>query len=300
MKRYQKLLLNMSLREDDSPLIGYASKIAKLAESSEILAFHAWEAEDIPDEIRNKYPWLMQPGEEMMRERMGKLLSHDSLKPLDITINTSLNEGNHVVELLKLARDEASDLIIASLEPSEVDSTIKIARKAPCSVLCVKEQPTVEFKTILVPIDFSTHAQDALDVAIAFGKAQGVDRILCVNAYTLPISSDKLVIKEAEILKDFKQHLHQRFEEFVLGVNTQGLNVEFTAVNQPYPALAVSQLVQDEKLDLVIAGCRGKHAIASALLGSNIEQIIRHTKVPVVAVKQKGTGLSLLESLLGG
>ena len=44
---------------------------------------------------------------------------------------------------------------------------------------------------------------------------------------------------------------------------------------------------------------RGRSSLARALLGSNTAEVIRRSHLPVLAVKAKGEGLSLLRSLLG-
>ena len=51
-------------------------------------------------------------------------------------------------------------------------------------------------------------------------------------------------------------------------------------------------------IDLVIAGCRGKDAIVSYLLGSTTEGLLDNINVPFIMVKEKGTGISFLKTLL--
>ncbi|MBN2439428.1 MAG: universal stress protein, partial [Deltaproteobacteria bacterium] len=45
-------------------------------------------------------------------------------------------------------------------------------------------------------------------------------------------------------------------------------------------------------------GARGRKAGAGVLLGSVTEHLIETTTVPLMAVKKKGTGMSILDALL--
>jgi nucleotide-binding universal stress UspA family protein len=50
-------------------------------------------------------------------------------------------------------------------------------------------------------------------------------------------------------------------------------------------------------IDLVIVGARGRTAGISIFLGSVTDSLIKESKVPVLAIKQKGTGLKILERI---
>ena len=45
-------------------------------------------------------------------------------------------------------------------------------------------------------------------------------------------------------------------------------------------------------------GARGRRAGAAVLLGSVTEHLINTTTVPLLAVKKKGSGMSILDALL--
>jgi nucleotide-binding universal stress UspA family protein len=56
--------------------------------------------------------------------------------------------------------------------------------------------------------------------------------------------------------------------------------------------------VKEREKCIVIIGARGRRAGAGILLGSVAEYLIKTTTVPLLAVKKKGTGLSILDALL--
>jgi nucleotide-binding universal stress UspA family protein len=57
-----------------------------------------------------------------------------------------------------------------------------------------------------------------------------------------------------------------------------------------------TDISEEQQVDLVAVGARGRTA-AALLLGSITERLIRSTEIPLIAVKKKGTGLSLLAAL---
>ncbi|NOQ95453.1 MAG: universal stress protein, partial [Desulfobacterales bacterium] len=60
----------------------------------------------------------------------------------------------------------------------------------------------------------------------------------------------------------------------------------------------IEEVIEEHGIDLLIVGARGRKAGAGVLLGSVTEHLIQTTTIPLLAVKKKGTGMSLLDALL--
>ncbi|MHC4780921.1 MAG: universal stress protein, partial [Planctomycetota bacterium] len=60
---------------------------------------------------------------------------------------------------------------------------------------------------------------------------------------------------------------------------------------------AVINAVKDHDINLIIIGARGRTAVASLVLGSVTEKLIRNSYMPVLAVKKKGENLGLLQAM---
>jgi nucleotide-binding universal stress UspA family protein len=87
-------------------------------------------------------------------------------------------------------------------------------------------------------------------------------------------------------------------EDFLAGQDLKGIEPKMELVRGNMPGHTVISWAKQNEVDLVVAGCRGKDAFSAALLGSNTEEMLRHTTVPLVAVKEKGTARGLLKSIL--
>jgi nucleotide-binding universal stress UspA family protein len=64
------------------------------------------------------------------------------------------------------------------------------------------------------------------------------------------------------------------------------------------PSKAIEEMIKKRNVDLLIIGARGRRAGAGVLLGSVTGHQIQTTTIPILAVKKKGTGMSILEAIL--
>jgi nucleotide-binding universal stress UspA family protein len=69
-------------------------------------------------------------------------------------------------------------------------------------------------------------------------------------------------------------------------------------VESPHVAETICRLAEERQADLIVMGTRGRSRSAGILLGSETEETIVHTRVPVLAVKRFGNRLSFLQALL--
>ena len=189
MYRYQRLLVPLSLTEQDESAIRYAELISRLANSSKVTFAHVTEPRDsIPEELRVAFPDIDLSSDELVKTKMEELVT--SIFPSDGKPELAFErlEGSPLIELLRRTKDSDIDLIVMVKrnEPAEVGSLPeKLIRKAPCSVLLVPEKAKPAFTNILSPTDFSEGSIDAMDVAVAFASAGGIDEIKIVNTIAL-------------------------------------------------------------------------------------------------------------------
>lgn len=299
MKRFAKILVRMTLQNDDAGVLRWASRVAALAEAREIHLVHVWRPVDIPPGLRAKYPWLLEPGEKLAQERMLALAeAHLPPSSRDIARPRIISGPSDLPVLLHLSRHEWVDIVLTGKEDRGVAAE-KLARKAPCSVMAVPcESVDSSFRKVLVPVDFSPYSAGALNVARAFALAAGLRRLTCMHAWSLPYGYQKTSLPKDDFARDLEETHRRQLEAFVLGEDLAGLQPDFLTVQNPIPANAVKSAIAAGGYDLVMVGCRGKDALAAALLGSNAGEILRTCPVPVVAVKEKGTGLNILDRLL--
>lgn len=299
MYRFEKLLVNLSLTETDIPTLKLASKIAYLAASKSVTFLYAREAVEIPEPLKRDYPWLIAPIEESSRLRAESFV-RDFFEPnSDCKTEILMESRNPTVALLEHSLTDDTDLIVTGDFDLDRSLAIKLARKAPCSVLLVPAATSGDFSNICLSLDLSKYSEYALDCAVAFASSKELKTIDCVNFYAIPDGFHKTNLPRARFQAELKEYSESQLHTFVDKHELKGITVTPKAVRSPIPGTTLLSLATENQYDLLVIGCRGKDALTATLLGSNAEDVLRGAKnAAVLAVKEKGTGKSFLQSLL--
>ena len=140
-------------------------------------------------------------------------------------------------------------------------------------------------KKILVPIDFSSHADAVLEWAAHLAEEHGAKLVL-LHAYHLPVDFQQL--EGAYLPPDFwaqvKADAAENLERCAGPLRARKLSVE-TVVREGYPATAIEEEARDRHADLVVIGTRGHSGLKHLLLGSVAERVVQKSPCPVLAVK---------------
>jgi nucleotide-binding universal stress UspA family protein len=145
----------------------------------------------------------------------------------------------------------------------------------------------MQIKTILVPCDFSEHAERAYTWALGLAEQCGAKVILLHAAQMFttlgyPESVYLLDLKkmEDEILADANKRLH----EFAAKKGGSTVSVETRAVTGD-PFWEICQGVEKEHADLIVMGSHGRTGLAHIVLGSVAERVVRHASCPVLVTR---------------
>lgn len=301
MYRYKRLLVGLSLGNQDGASISYAAMVSQLAKSEKVYFVHVASSFDIPEDLAREYPDLIQPVDEAAERAMRELISKYFDGNPEAQIEYEIEEGSPLVELLRRAKQLQIDLIIMRKrrKPTASGTLLeKIARKAPCSVLFVPEGCQARFTNILVPIDFSDNSANAMDVALAFASASGIKKIYCVHIYEVPIGYYKTGKSYEHFAKIIKGHAEKQYRDFMDKIDLKGVSVIPIFELAKQERKGIEAAAKEHQADLLIMGARGRKAGAGVLLGSVTEDLIRTSNIPLLAVKKKGTGMSILDALL--
>ena len=147
------------------------------------------------------------------------------------------------------------------------------------------------FKKILYPTDFSEDAKKALEYVKKLKMAGTEDVVILhvmesshIEAMTTSCEwmegdTEKCIEKmEERLKKEAKNKLNEIAKE--LSVNTK------TVLKIGKPFMEILKTAEEEKVSLIVMGSHGMGKIEELLIGSVTENVIRHTKVPVLVVKR--------------
>ena len=145
-------------------------------------------------------------------------------------------------------------------------------------------------KKILVPTDFSSDADNALDFAIKFNEKYNAEIVL-MHVLELPAASVNYgadmtsataeVIYRRELIDGISKNLHKRADKVRASGQEAAIRIEY---GSPYKS--IGEEVKEERADWVILGSRGASGLKEVFVGSNAEKVIRHSKCPVITIQE--------------
>ncbi len=301
MNQYKNLLVSLNLTSTDDAAVRFASQINQITKSEKVHFIHVKRPNEIPQEILDEYPQLLVPSEDERKEKMQSQVDVGFQTHPETNAFYNIEEGKPLEVLLEQIVKKDIDLVVIGRKSVAKDTRrlpINLARKAPCSVLIVPEKSGHSISNILVPIDFSEFSVNALEQAFNLAAANKISTIHCLHVFQLPLGYYKTGKSQEEFAEIMMNNAKKDYEHFIKTMDLKGMKLNPIFILHEKPAKAIQSVVEKNNIDMLVLGTRGRNAGAGLLLGSVTEDIILTTKVPLLAVKKKGTGLSFLEVLL--
>ena len=148
-------------------------------------------------------------------------------------------------------------------------------------------------KSILVPYDFSQEAEYAFQLAQELA-AKASCKLKLVHVIEIPTTQHFNTIGEVNLEENFVDKIFM--VEMVDKRNAQMKALEELHAVAPYqfstkisfgnPYAGIASEITEIKADLVVMGSKGSSGLEELLIGSNTEKVVRHSKCPVITVKQ--------------
>ncbi|MCC6706664.1 MAG: universal stress protein [Gammaproteobacteria bacterium] len=140
----------------------------------------------------------------------------------------------------------------------------------------------MKFKTVLLPTDFSNHAEAACAAGLEMAQRDGAQVIVL---HVLPLSD--LVIGEYPIVMvdqlqaDLTADAEKRLQAWK---DKQSVKVE-SLVLWGNPALDICRIAEERKADLIVTSTHGRTGLAHLFMGSVAERVVRHAPCSVLVVR---------------
>jgi len=139
------------------------------------------------------------------------------------------------------------------------------------------------FKRILVATDFSAQATQATKMALQVGHAFQSE-IHVAHAVTPVVVAGEGLLIPPDVLSSDLEAAKVSMDRFMSAQPDVGdLKVRKT-VALGDPVDLVMRLIEEEKIDLIVAGSHGATGLERLVLGSVAETILRRTQIPVLVV----------------
>ncbi len=142
-------------------------------------------------------------------------------------------------------------------------------------------------KRILVPTDFSKHAEYALKVAAQIAKKNDGEIIL-VHMLELPTSGNDAISTAHEIpeLMLFKNAAINKLDSLMESEFLEGLKVS-KIIQFEMAFDGIVKYTKSHDIDLIVMGSHGASGFQEMFIGSNTEKVVRNSEAPVLVIKRE-------------
>jgi len=143
----------------------------------------------------------------------------------------------------------------------------------------------INVQRILVPVDFSEHAEPVLEWAAHLAEEHG-SQILLLHVYHLPVEFQQLegAYLPADFWSNVKSEAEQQLGAYAERLRARNLSAE-PLVREGYPATVIIEEATAQEADLVVIGTHGHTGLKHLLLGSIAERVVQKAPCPVLTVK---------------
>jgi nucleotide-binding universal stress UspA family protein len=145
------------------------------------------------------------------------------------------------------------------------------------------------FKKVLIPTDFSSHAEHLLECIPDLKKA-GTEEVVLLHVID-PIRivhwTDILAGIDTQAVKDIKEEVRRELEQIASKTKLDQKIITKYRVEVGLSYQEILRVAQEEGVSLIIMGSHGRSFIKGAMLGSVTENVLRRTNTPLLIEKFK-------------
>ena len=140
------------------------------------------------------------------------------------------------------------------------------------------------YKRILLPLDGSPLAEQALPHAIAIAKRFQSELVLLRVHIPLPRppATSEAAIQRAE--RATAVFIREDLERVAAGVQEHGITVQIITV-EGRPHFQIIQYAETNQVDLIVMCSRGQSGLSRWMIGSVSDRVMRGANVPVLLVR---------------
>ncbi|UOK42854.1 MULTISPECIES: universal stress protein [Flavobacterium] len=142
-------------------------------------------------------------------------------------------------------------------------------------------------KRILVPTDFSNHAEYALKVAAQIARKNNGE-IFLLHMLDLPHEGSDAQSHGHDIpeIMYFKRRAEERLDELATISYLDGIEVsQIIKIHSTFTGIIDISKLND--IDLIVMGSHGVNGFKEMIIGSNTEKVVRTSDIPVLVIKQE-------------
>ncbi len=138
---------------------------------------------------------------------------------------------------------------------------------------------------LLIAVDGSEHARNAIDTAARLGREGEVEAVLLHVREEHAYHGDLMPREYERIDEQARQHQAQILEAALGHAQRAGLSRLETQGEAGTPEVDIPRVAAERHADMIVMGTRGLGAVSALLLGSTAQRVVHNANVPVLLVK---------------
>jgi nucleotide-binding universal stress UspA family protein len=144
------------------------------------------------------------------------------------------------------------------------------------------------FKHILVPVDGSSSASQAVEKAIAVAEAfkSCVTIIYVIDPYAFSGVGTDFSYGQAEYLAAANAQASEALKAAKQAFEARGINVTASVVEGHAIYRGILETAESLNADLLVMGSHGRRGLERLVLGSVTAQVLSHAHLPVLVVRK--------------
>jgi nucleotide-binding universal stress UspA family protein len=146
----------------------------------------------------------------------------------------------------------------------------------------------IALTNILVATDFSEPSAAALRYGRALARHFKATLHVAHVIGNMPLATNGAAaygVALPDLQQQIEDATRRQLDDLSIGDDELPFPARRVLITSNAPALAIVDYAREERIDLIVAGTRGRGAVAHALIGSVAERIVRTAPCPVLTVR---------------
>ena len=286
--KINKILIPVDFSETSEIVMAEAIMLAKLLKAEvhliHVIEFKGYYFAVIPETqtILPSYPELEKAVEKKMEELLEKIKNKFAISP-----EIFITSGNVDSEIINFSKEKKFDLIVMGTHGTSGFNELFLGSNAQ-RVVTLSDVPVLTmqsklkhsgFKNILIPIDNSLHSREKVNMAMLIANVYGAT----LHIIGLPDSGDMEVLNKINIKIE-------SVEKIIINDN---LPHKTTIVHDKNLAEDALKYAEENNCDLIVINTGHESKLTGIFLGAFAQQIVNHSKIPVLSIKHAEGYLSI-------
>jgi nucleotide-binding universal stress UspA family protein len=210
-------------------------------------------------------------------------------KPADVIVSKAMGRPGMLIMMATHGRSGLQRWLLGSV----AEKVIQTAANPLLLIRAVAETKNAPqaFKTVIVPLDGSRRAEQALPHACEMAKRLDLEVVL-LRVYTIPVmgftAEDYYTPSLEQILERAKEEARSYIDEKAAELKREGMKRVSSRFLEGESADQIIDLAKKTPGSLIAMSTHGRSGIERLVLGSVTSRVVRHSGEPVLVIRASG------------